>query len=535
MKGKDVEQIQFSNSNQAGKIEIHSPCLSLVDLLGKPYISAVCRGRAFLEGNDPAPWLSIAEEQVDFFPVGLRQRLDELVDHIGEQVCEPLDKSVRGAATNAFNKATHTGMAPLSGLGFIRIGEDGNAYLVSKSEHYHASLGHGFPGYRLLDNVRRLGIPNATHNNTRGHITRLLEQELVRTANGIRRGDAQALQMVLDSTEPHVLNRVINLETGSLAVEAGLKMILARFYRLEDTFEKPKYDRRVPVFLVMGDRAGGKKANYHGTTLFTQFMRGMWPELADHLEEDKTFVTKAVSINDLNSFKGLVDVYDREPYKIAGFFHEIILMNYGGIHLEEDFLKRVYAICHEHDVPILVDEIQSCIWSPELFMFHEHGLQPDFVAVGKGFPGGEYPASRILTTAEMDSLNQFGALVTNGQEELASLAYLVTMEFVQANQEFIRAIGKYYAGELRTLLKRYPQIISEIEGCRHLASIFFFKAEQALEFIHYLNLDCIDISAQTYKSNCPPAALTKIPLISSPKMVDFLIRKMNEALRRINC
>ncbi len=37
---------------------------------------------------------------------------------------------------------------------------------------------------------------------------------------------------MIDSTEAHVLNRVINLETGSLAVEAGVKMMLARFYRL---------------------------------------------------------------------------------------------------------------------------------------------------------------------------------------------------------------------------------------------------------------------------------------------------------------
>ena len=52
----------------------------------------------------------------------------------------------------------------------------------------------------------------------------------------------------------------------------------------------------------------------------------------------------------------------------------------------------------EH-APVMVDEIQSCIWSPELFLFREFGLEPDFVSVGKGFPGGQYPASRILTTA----------------------------------------------------------------------------------------------------------------------------------------
>jgi len=52
-------------------------------------------------------------------------------------------------------------------MGFFRIGEDGRLYFASKAEHYHLSLGHAFPGYRLLEHARSLGIPNSTHNNTR--------------------------------------------------------------------------------------------------------------------------------------------------------------------------------------------------------------------------------------------------------------------------------------------------------------------------------------------------------------------------------
>lgn len=62
----------------------------------------------------------------------------------------------------------------------MRVGEDGKLYLIGKSEHYHASLGHRFNGYRLIDNARKLGIVNATHNNTRGYITRLMEREVIR-------------------------------------------------------------------------------------------------------------------------------------------------------------------------------------------------------------------------------------------------------------------------------------------------------------------------------------------------------------------
>lgn len=61
-------------------------------------------------------------------------------------------------------------------------------------------------------------------------------------------------------------------------------------------------------------------------------------------------------------------------------------MNYGGIKLHEDYLQEVYRICHEGDTPILCDEIQSCMWYEGMFLFRLYGLNPDFVAIGKGFP-----------------------------------------------------------------------------------------------------------------------------------------------------
>jgi len=508
-----------------------SPQLSLTDLAGHAYTDAVCAARAFVTNTPVEHLQAIAGEKVDFAPDWYQRRLDELVDLVGEPICPALSASSAGAATASFRKASGTQAAPLTGFGFTRVGEDGRLYLTSKSEHYHASLGHSFPGYTLIDHARRLGIPNATHNNTRGHITRQLEETLVRLANGIPAADYAGLDRVLASTEPHVLNRVINLETGSLAVEAALKMMLARFYRLDESFPTPPYEGRTPVFLVIGDHAGGNKANYHGTTVLTQIMRDLWPGLGQAMSKRELFVVKPVAINDIADFERTLMAYDRGSAKVAGFFHEIILMNYGGVRLTESYLQQAYALCHAHDVPVIVDEIQSCIWSPEFFMFREYGLQPDFVAIGKGFPGGEYPASRILTTPELDNLNQFGALVTNGQEELASLAYLVTIAFAEANRDGTRKLGETYEHELQSLARRYPTIVDRIEGRRHLAAIFFHSVDTTVRFTKALSAAGIDISAHTYKAECPPAALTKIPLISTPRMVEFLIRKMDDTLR----
>ena len=508
--------------------------LSLSDIIGAEYTRAVCAARAVAEGGDARALAAIAEEKVDFFPAGLAPRLDAMLPLVGTRVSEGLTHSARGAPSRGVRDASRTDAAPLTGMGFFRIGEDGRLYFVSKAEHYHLSLGHAFPGYRLLEHARALGIPNITHNNTRGHITRLLEEELVAAAHGLRRDDLAALERALDSTDPHALNRVINLETGSLVVEAALKMVLTRFFSFEKGQPAPKYAGRVPVILVMGDWEGGTGANYHGTTVLTQVMRGLWPELGARLESSDSMRVRPVKINDSADFQDVLARWDTGRYKVAAFFHEIVMMNYGAVRLEQDYLARAYALCREHDVPTVADEIQSCAWSPEMFLFREYGLEPDIVAMGKGFPGGEYPAARVLFSPGVDTLQQFGALVTNGQEEIASLAFLVTMAFVRANRSFVSDVGEYYEAGLKDLAARHPDLVERMEGRRHMASLFFHRAETVSRFVSILVKGGIDISVQSYKANCPPSCMTKLPLICTPRAVEYLIGKMDAALQTLS-
>ena len=473
-------------------------------------------------------------EEIEFMPENYIRRMDSLLERVGQQLVPGMKELIDGAPTESFRKASAIKSSPIGGLGYLRLGEDGFLYLMSKSEHYHAPLGHSFPGYNLIENAKKLGLTNATHNNTRGYITRLLERELVRTVNGLPPDDKHGLDTILASHESHVLNRVINLETGSLACEAGIKMMLSRFYRLDSTFSAPKYEGRIPVFFVMADNEGGGKGNYHGTTVIAQTMRDLWPDFYNKMESAGIIKVCPVGINNFEDFKEKLEQYDKAPYKVAGFIHEIIMMNYGGIKLEQDFLKQAYELCHVNDVPTMCDEIQSCMWYQGMYLFRQYGLKPDFVVIGKGFPGGQYAASRIITSYQMDTLNQFGALVTNGQEELAALAYLITMEFAQANAAYIQESGDYYKNSLKDMAERFPKLIDRIEGKGHLSAIFFYEAQKALQFVKMLNEQCIDISAQTYKAMCPPAALTKPPIISTYKMIDYLIGKMVEVLEKIN-
>lgn len=488
---------------------------SLADVIGESHVEAVCEARAVLSGEDLAELLQAANQRVHWYPEAWHKHLLSRLDRVGQQICAGSAANSAGATSEAFAAASQRGASPLTGYGFYRVGEDGRLYLTTKSEHYHAPLGHGFPGYALLETARRLGIPNATHNNTRGHVTRLLEEALVQVAGGVP-GER--------------LDRVLNLETGSLAVEAGVKMMLARFVSVQAGAAAPAYQGRTPVFLVMGNDEGDISGNYHGTTVLTQMMRGMWPELYFGLEIEGLLKIQPIRPDSSADLEDAFARFERPPYKIAGFLHEIIMMNYGARRLSREFLQHAYALCAQHDVPTLVDEIQSCVWAPGLFLFREWGLEPDLVALGKGFPGGEYPASRLLFGPALDVLPQFGALVTNGQEEIASLAYLITLRWAQENAEAVRQIGDLYESRMREVAARYPGIIAGITGQRHLLGIEFHDLDTARACTAALNRAGLDISAQVYKAQCPPVALTKLPLTVCPTVVEFVIRRLAEAL-----
>lgn len=507
-----------------------SPKLSLTDILGRDYIDAVIGANAALGVMTEEEGRAIADEKIDFYPAEKQAKNDELLSKVATVITKPIAKTVPGAATNAFAHATSTGTAPLTGYGVFRIGEDGKLYLMGKSEHYHVPMGHKFDGYKLIDNARKLGILNATHNNTRGYITRLAEMRLVQSANGIDWNDCAATDAVLASTEPKVINRVINLETGSLACEAGIKMMLARFYKLDATFPAPKYHGKVPVFFVMGDREGGIEGNYHGTTVIAQTFRGLWPEFRAAADESELYKVVPVMINDIADFEAKIKQYNTGKYKTAGFMHEIILMNYGGIKLTPEYLKKAHELCAQYDTPTMVDEIQSCMWYKGMFQFRLYDLKPDFVVVGKGFPGGEYPASKIMTTAEMDTLNQFGALVTNGQEELASLAYLITMIFMLANGDKVEELGERFEKGLKAIRERHSDVLLNAEGMQYLAALHFHTVADAAAFASKMKTLCIDASAQIYKANCLPAVLLKPPVISSEATVDYMLNAINSLL-----
>ncbi len=86
----------------------------------------------------------------------------------------------------------------------------------------------------------------------------------------------------------------------------------------------------------------------------------------------------------------------------VGFLVEPIQGEAGVIVPPQGYLKKIRSICKQHDVPLILDEIQTGLGRTGKLLAEEHeGIEADVTLIGKALSGGFYPVSAILSNAEI--------------------------------------------------------------------------------------------------------------------------------------
>ena len=470
--------------------EFESVPISLEGILGDRYVDAVRAAYDFLAGNEPDDLRNMVGRKLDFIPDF--DRADKLA--FAESYRKPIQDDI------------------LTGCGIFKITEDKILQMDWTGGHYQLPLGYHFPDLdRLLIQGRKLGIVDDTHNNTPGRAVKLLASELVRSAN-IFDGDVddKRLKSILDGDDR--LNRVICVDTGTIAVGAGLKSILYRFRDL--------YGDCVPVFIV-------QEGNYHGTDFFEQRLREMWNWLFTNV------IVEAVQPNDIDNLYETFRRYEnRKSEKLAALIMEPVLMNNRAIYLTPDYVAAAKELCVQHDAILFIDEIQTCLWSPEILMANEHYGVADVISIGKGLTSGFSPLAYMICKQPFDNQSQYSTISTNGNADMAALAGLIVLEVARNNSDHIEALGNYYFDQLQRLQGIHSDKISEITGHRHLAGINIVNESLASNF----HRNCLDqgifVRLQAYKEGAS-TIITKPAIIASARDVDFVIGKLDETLGRL--
>ena len=91
--------------------------------------------------------------------------------------------------------------------------------------------------------------------------------------------------------------------------------------------------------------------------------------------------------------------------RTAAFLVEPIQGEAGVIIPPEGYLRRARELCTQHDVLLILDEIQTGLGRTGAMLAEEHeGIEADLTLIGKALSGGFYPVSAVLSNSEVMSV-----------------------------------------------------------------------------------------------------------------------------------
>jgi acetylornithine/N-succinyldiaminopimelate aminotransferase len=302
------------------------------------------------------------------------------------------------------------------------IGEDGRRYLDFAAGIAVNILGHSHPG--LIGAIQRQA-------ETLMHVSNLY---------GSPQGERLA-QRLVDLT---FADTVFFTNSGAEAVECAIKTARAYHQHAGD-------DHRFE--LITFENA------FHGRTMATisasnqeKMHKGFHPLLAGF---------RYVPFDDLDAVKAAIGP------QTAGFLVEPI-QGEGGIRVASDaFMKGLRALADEHDLMLVLDEVQCGVArSGTFYAYEQYGIEPDVLATAKGIGGG-FPLGACLATEKAARGMVIGTHgSTYGGNPLAMAAGEAVLDVV-ANDAFLaqtRAIAEKLRARLEQFIGNYPDLFEEVRG-----------------------------------------------------------------------
>ncbi len=314
------------------------------------------------------------------------------------------------------------GVRPVRGEHCHLISEDGRRFLDFASGIAVNLLGHSHPG--LIGAIQKQA-------ETLMHVSNLY---------GSPQGEAIA-QRLIDLT---FADTVFFTNSGAEAVECAIKT--ARAYH-QHIGNDHKYE------LITFKNA------FHGRTMATisasnqeKMHKGFLPLLPGF---------KYVEFNDLEAAKAEIGP------NTAGFLVEPI-QGEGGIRIASDeFLQGLRALCDEHDLMLVLDEVQSGVGrAGTLYAYEQFGIVPDIMSTAKGIGGG-FPVGACLATEKAARGMVIGAHgSTYGGNPFAMAAIGAVLDVV-SDETFladVRAKGERLRGRLEQFIGNYPELFESVHG-----------------------------------------------------------------------
>ena len=224
---------------------------------------------------------------------------------------------------------------------------------------------------------------------------------------GLTHDPAIALAKTLVEITPENLTKVFFTDSGSVAVEAALKMALQYWHN------KGQSDKHKFVTI---------RGGYHGDTFGAMSVcdpdNGMHHLFSSVLP--KHYFVKSPSMEPMNdALEDLESTLKQHSSSIAAMILEPVVQGAGGMRLyNPQYLTKAKALCQQHDVLFILDEIATGFGrTGELFALEYVEVEPDILCLGKALTGGYMSLAATLTT---DKISQGVGTLMHGPTFMAN-------------------------------------------------------------------------------------------------------------------
>ncbi len=205
---------------------------------------------------------------------------------------------------------------------------------------------------------------------------------------GLAHEPAYTLARRLVSIAPQGLNRVFFSDSGSIAIEVGMKMA-AQFWANRQELDKRK-------FICF-------RNGYHGDTMGGMSLAdpetGMHRTLNRYMPEQHVFDIP----NSRADLAALAASIKEVRETAAGLVIEPLVQAAGGMKFHSpETLAEIYQLCKEHRILFIADEIATGFGrTGSMFACLEAGITPDIMCLGKALTGGMVGLAATLATEEV--------------------------------------------------------------------------------------------------------------------------------------
>ncbi len=224
---------------------------------------------------------------------------------------------------------------------------------------------------------------------------------------GLTHDPAIALAKTLVEITPENLTKVFFTDSGSVAVEAALKMAL-QYWHNKGQPDKQK-------FITI-------RGGYHGDTFGAMSVcdpdNGMHHLFSSVLP--KHYFIKSPSMEPIDDALQDLELTLKQHYSsIAAMILEPVLQGAGGMRLyNPQYLTKAKALCEQYDVVFIIEEIDTGFGrTGELFALEYVDVEPDILCLGKALTGGYMSLAATLTT---DKISQGVGTLMHGPTFMAN-------------------------------------------------------------------------------------------------------------------